>query len=131
MSEECSRATASSLGAFELHNVSVAFFVSLLGTDCVSVRLSHSASGASVVAIDNKIEQAMDLVKSHLMFAVREEVEVLKDQIKELVERNSHLERENSALKGLASPEQLRDIQAQLTGRQQRAIGGAPSSLTP
>ncbi|XP_032831089.2 TSC22 domain family protein 4-like isoform X1 [Petromyzon marinus] len=90
-----------------------------------------SASGASVVAIDNKIEQAMDLVKSHLMFAVREEVEVLKDQIKELVERNSHLERENSALKGLASPEQLRDIQAQLTGRQQRAIGGAPSSLTP
>ncbi|XP_061431278.1 TSC22 domain family protein 1-like isoform X2 [Lethenteron reissneri] len=93
--------------------------------------LFHNASGASVVAIDNKIEQAMDLVKSHLMFAVREEVEVLKDQIKELVERNSHLERENSALKGLASPEQLRDIQAQLTGRQQRAIGGAPSSLTP
>ncbi|CAH1780938.1 unnamed protein product, partial [Owenia fusiformis] len=28
--------------------------------------------GASTVAIDNKIEQAMDLVKSHLMFAVKE-----------------------------------------------------------
>uniref|UniRef100_A0A6I8NSN0 TSC22 domain family protein 3 n=1 Tax=Ornithorhynchus anatinus TaxID=9258 RepID=A0A6I8NSN0_ORNAN len=38
----------------------------------------HSGSG-SMVAIDNKIEQAMDLVKSHLMFAVREEVEVLKE----------------------------------------------------
>jgi len=36
------------------------------------------------VAIDNKIEQAMDLVKSHLMFAVREEVDVLKERIKEL-----------------------------------------------
>uniref|UniRef100_A0A8C3B6R2 Fatty acid amide hydrolase 2 n=1 Tax=Cairina moschata TaxID=8855 RepID=A0A8C3B6R2_CAIMO len=32
--------------------------------------LFHSASGASVVAIDNKIEQAMDLVKNHLMYAV-------------------------------------------------------------
>ncbi|NWH95719.1 T22D2 protein, partial [Aegithalos caudatus] len=60
-----------------------------------------SASGASVVAIDNKIEQAMDLVKSHLMYAVREEVEVLKEQIKELVERNSLLERENALLKSL------------------------------
>ncbi|OTF77737.1 TSC22 domain containing protein [Euroglyphus maynei] len=32
-------------------------------------------SDQSEVAIDNKIEQAMDLVKSHLMFAVREEVD--------------------------------------------------------
>lgn len=39
---------------------------------------------AGGVAIDNKIEQAMDLVKSHLMFAVREEVDVLKERIKEL-----------------------------------------------
>ncbi|XP_056613931.1 TSC22 domain family protein 2 isoform X1 [Triplophysa dalaica] len=66
-----------------------------------------SASGASVVAIDNKIEQAMDLVKSHLMYAVREEVEVLKEQIKELYERNSVLERENAVLKSLANSEQL------------------------
>ncbi|KAJ3599120.1 hypothetical protein NHX12_033083 [Muraenolepis orangiensis] len=65
-----------------------------------------SASGASVVAIDNKIEQAMDLVKSHLMYAVREEVEVLKEQIKELYERNSVLERENAVLKSLANTEQ-------------------------
>ncbi|XP_051996218.1 TSC22 domain family protein 1 isoform X3 [Xyrauchen texanus] len=67
----------------------------------------YSSSGASVVAIDNKIEQAMDLVKSHLMYAVREEVEVLKEQIKELIERNSQLEQENTLLKNLASPEQL------------------------
>lgn len=69
-----------------------------------------SASGASVVAIDNKIEQAMDLVKSHLMYAVREEVEVLKEQIKELCERNSMLERENAVLKSLANTEQLSQL---------------------
>ncbi|XP_036396205.1 TSC22 domain family protein 1-like isoform X1 [Megalops cyprinoides] len=73
-----------------------------------------SSSGASVVAIDNKIEQAMDLVKSHLMYAVREEVEVLKEQIKELIERNSQLEQENNLLKNLASPEQLAQFQAQV-----------------
>uniref|UniRef100_A0A8C5Y7Q2 TSC22 domain family protein 1 n=1 Tax=Microcebus murinus TaxID=30608 RepID=A0A8C5Y7Q2_MICMU len=59
-----------------------------------------------VVAIDNKVKQAMDLVKSHLMYAVREEVEVLKEQIKELIEKNSQLEQENNLLKTLASPEQ-------------------------
>ncbi|KAI7791181.1 TSC22 domain family protein 2 [Triplophysa rosa] len=48
-----------------------------------------------------------DLVKSHLMYAVREEVEVLKEQIKELYERNSVLERENAVLKSLANSEQL------------------------
>ncbi|KAL1023340.1 hypothetical protein UPYG_G00039450 [Umbra pygmaea] len=68
------------------------------------------SSGASVVAIDNKIEQAMDLVKSHLMYAVREEVEVLKEQIKELYERNSQLERENAVLKSLANTEQLTQL---------------------
>lgn len=73
-----------------------------------------SASGASVVAIDNKIEQAMDLVKSHLMYAVREEVEVLKEQIKELYERNSVLERENAVLKSLANSEQLNQLSGQL-----------------
>ncbi|XP_034272232.1 TSC22 domain family protein 1 isoform X1 [Pantherophis guttatus] len=73
-----------------------------------------SSSGASVVAIDNKIEQAMDLVKSHLMYAVREEVEVLKEQIKELIEKNNQLEQENNLLKTLASPEQLAQFQVQL-----------------
>uniref|UniRef100_A0A672PSE1 TSC22 domain family, member 2 n=1 Tax=Sinocyclocheilus grahami TaxID=75366 RepID=A0A672PSE1_SINGR len=71
------------------------------------------SDGASVVAIDNKIEQAMDLVKSHLMYAVREEVEVLKEQIKELYERNSVLERENAVLKSLANSEQLSQLTVQ------------------
>ena len=53
----------------------------------------------SSVAIDNKIEQAMDLVKSHLMFAVREEVDVLKEKIVELLERIQLLETENAILK--------------------------------
>uniref|UniRef100_A0A9J7WVP9 TSC22 domain family protein 1 n=1 Tax=Cyprinus carpio carpio TaxID=630221 RepID=A0A9J7WVP9_CYPCA len=88
-----------------------------------------SSSGASVVAIDNKIEQAMDLVKSHLMYAVREEVEVLKEQIKELMERNSQLEQENTLLKNLASPEQLAQFQAQVqTGS---PTAGAPPALPP
>ncbi|XP_047579455.1 TSC22 domain family protein 1 isoform X1 [Lutra lutra] len=85
----------------------------------------ESSSGASVVAIDNKIEQAMDLVKSHLMYAVREEVEVLKEQIKELIEKNSQLEQENNLLKTLASPEQLAQFQAQLQ------TGSPPATTQP
>ncbi|KAG1969194.1 TSC22 domain family protein 2-like isoform X2 [Pimephales promelas] len=86
-----------------------------------------SASGASVVAIDNKIEQAMDLVKSHLMYAVREEVEVLKEQIKELFERNSVLERENAVLKSLANSEQL----SQLAVQPNSNPSNSPSQLGP
>lgn len=55
-----------------------------------------------------------DLVKNHLMYAVREEVEILKEQIKELAEKNNQLERENSLLKNLASPEQLQKFQSRL-----------------
>uniref|UniRef100_A0A671N181 TSC22 domain family protein 4-like n=1 Tax=Sinocyclocheilus anshuiensis TaxID=1608454 RepID=A0A671N181_9TELE len=58
-------------------------------------------TNSSMIAIDNKIEQAMDLVKSHLMLAVREEVEVMREQIKELSERNAELERENYILRAL------------------------------
>ncbi|KAI1898777.1 hypothetical protein AGOR_G00075860 [Albula goreensis] len=61
----------------------------------------ESGSSNSMIAIDNKIEQAMDLVKTHLMMAVREEVEVLREQIKELAERNAQLERENYILRAL------------------------------
>ncbi|VVC91151.1 unnamed protein product [Leptidea sinapis] len=68
------------------------------------------ASGTSAVAIDNKIEQAMDLVKSHLMFAVREEVEVLKERIAELMERINQLEVENSYLRAHASPDTLAQL---------------------
>uniref|UniRef100_A0A8P4KNG3 TSC22 domain family protein 1 n=1 Tax=Dicentrarchus labrax TaxID=13489 RepID=A0A8P4KNG3_DICLA len=96
-----------------------------------------SSSGASVVAIDNKIEQAMDLVKSHLMYAVREEVEVLKEQIKELIERNTQLEQENNLLKNLASPEQMAQFQAQVqtgsspTGAGQPLVPAGTTQVLP
>lgn len=48
------------------------------------------------------------------MYAVREEVEVLKEQIKELYERNSVLERENAVLKSLANTEQLTQLTSQI-----------------
>lgn len=58
-----------------------------------------SKTNPVVNAIDNKIEQAMDLVKSHLMYTVREEVEVLKEKIAELMERIQQLESENNFLR--------------------------------
>ncbi|NXR71117.1 T22D4 protein, partial [Pycnonotus jocosus] len=48
-----------------------------------------------------------DLVKSHLLLAVREEVEALREQIRELSERRAALERENRLLRALATPQQL------------------------
>ncbi|KMY89934.1 protein bunched, class 1/class 3/D/E isoforms isoform X6 [Drosophila simulans] len=72
------------------------------------------ASGTSAVAIDNKIEQAMDLVKSHLMIAVREEVEVLKERISELMDKINKLELENSILKSNIPQETLQQLQLQL-----------------
>ncbi|XP_037708730.1 protein bunched, class 1/class 3/D/E isoforms isoform X6 [Drosophila subpulchrella] len=73
-----------------------------------------SASGTSAVAIDNKIEQAMDLVKSHLMIAVREEVEVLKERISELMDKINKLELENNILKSNIPQETLQQLQMQL-----------------
>lgn len=59
------------------------------------------------------------------MYAVREEVEVLKEQIKELYERNSVLERENAVLKSLANSEQL----SQLTVQSNSNPSNSPSQL--
>ncbi|XP_016529379.1 TSC22 domain family protein 1 isoform X3 [Poecilia formosa] len=119
---------AMDLGVCQLRNFSISFLSSLLSADSSQLKLDSSSSGASVVAIDNKIEQAMDLVKSHLMYAVREEVEVLKEQIKELIERNSQLEQENTLLKTLASPEQMAQFQAQVqTGSPPAPQTAAPS----
>ncbi|XP_077168955.1 TSC22 domain family protein 4 [Paroedura picta] len=73
-----------------------------------------SGPSSSMTAIDNKIEQAMDLVKSHLMFAVREEVEVLREQIKELSERNALLEQENALLRSWPAPSSSPASRAQL-----------------
>merc|ERR1712083_272152 len=53
-----------------------------------------NASGTNQGAIDNRIEQAMDLVKSHLMNAVRSEVEGLKEKVIELEETISQQQME-------------------------------------
>jgi len=68
---------------------------------------------ANVVAIDNKIEQAMDLVKTHLLYAVREEVEVLKERIVELETKIARLEVENNFLRTHAPVEIIQFIQQQ------------------
>jgi len=46
------------------------------------------------------------------MFAVHEEVELLKEQIKELMVKNAHLEYENGILRANASPDTLAQLEA-------------------
>jgi hypothetical protein len=86
--------------------------------DCVLGSLTKD-SGTNV-GIEDKIEQAMDLVKGHLMFAVREEVDLLKDEIQRLVARNSQLERENALLVLNAPADTLTELQAARDQRQQQ-----------
>ncbi|KAI6205709.1 TSC-22/dip/bun family protein [Aphelenchoides besseyi] len=69
-----------------------------------------ATGGTNVVAIDNKIEQAMDLVKTHLTFAVREEVEQLKSTIADLEGRVTMLESENQLLKQFAPAEVVANL---------------------
>lgn len=54
-------------------------------------------------------------MKSHLMFAVREEVEVLKEKIAELMDRINQLEVENTILKANASQETLSQLSTAAT----------------
>ncbi|CAJ0938399.1 unnamed protein product, partial [Mesorhabditis belari] len=63
------------------------------------VLVNSSTAQLNVIAIDNKIEQAMDLVKTHLTFAVREEVEVLRSTIMELEAKVQQLEAQNVVLR--------------------------------
>lgn len=98
---------SSELSDHNLENQSVGDAVALvdpLGDD-------PARTNPVVNAIDNKIEQAMDLVKSHLMYTVREEVEVLKEKIAELMERIQQLETENNYLR------------SQIPKNQQSAVG--------
>ena len=53
-----------------------------------------------------------DLVKSHLLLAVREEVDVLKANITKLVEKIGVLERENEVLKSNATPQVLAQLES-------------------
>jgi len=87
--------------------------------------LKRSASGAGQGSIDNRIEQAMDLVKSHLMSAVRSEVEELRDKISKLEDTVTLLSRENEVLRANVNPEVL----ASLTGNSgnRNLIGGMSS----
>ncbi|XP_038129756.1 TSC22 domain family protein 4 isoform X1 [Cyprinodon tularosa] len=66
-----------------------------------TVFIQQEDSRPASPAIDSKIQQAMDLTKSHLMVAVREEVELLKEHIRDLQEKNQQLERENHVLRAL------------------------------
>ena len=48
-----------------------------------------------------------DLLKSHLMYAVHQEVQFLKEKIIDLTENNARLEYENHLLRGAAAPATL------------------------
>nr|XP_039251142.1 TSC22 domain family protein 1-like [Styela clava] len=61
--------------------------------------------------IDNKIEAAMDLVKKHLMSAVRDEVDELKEKIKDLTEETNRLKSENKELRSVLPTDVLSQIQ--------------------
>ncbi|XP_022915216.1 protein bunched, class 1/class 3/D/E isoforms-like isoform X1 [Onthophagus taurus] len=69
--------------------------------------------------IDHKIEQAMDLVKNHLMNTWRAEVEILRSRIVELTERIQQLELENNFLRANATPEVLNALYEQQQQQQQ------------
>merc|ERR1712233_153414 len=88
-----------------------------------------SSTGSGQGTIDNRIEQAMDLVKSHLMSAVRSEVEELRDKISKLEENVNVLSRENDTLRNHVAPEVL----SQLPNPAQRGLLGPQhlNSLPP
>jgi len=69
------------------------------------------------------------------MFAVREEVEVLKEKIAELMERINQLEYENTILRASATPDTLNQLQqskpGQTQGSQQQQQMQPPSSNNP
>jgi len=65
------------------------------------------------------------------MFAVHEEVELLKEQIKELMMKNAHLEYENGILRANATPETLAQLEANpppVTGAVSFSTNAGPSA---
>uniref|UniRef100_A0A1I8EMP2 TSC-22/dip/bun family protein n=2 Tax=Wuchereria bancrofti TaxID=6293 RepID=A0A1I8EMP2_WUCBA len=79
--------------------------------------VASSGTGANtpIIAIDGKIEQAMDLVKTHLMFAVHEEIDVLRTKIMELKATILQLEAENTILREHVPVEILNKLSVQTT----------------
>merc|ERR1719474_1737221 len=59
----------------------------------------------------------MDLVKSHLMSAVRSEVEELRDKISKLEESVTVLSRENELLRANVNPDILANLSGSTTSR--------------
>ncbi|CDX47451.1 TSC22 domain family protein 1-like [Caenorhabditis elegans] len=76
--------------------------------------VAASPPAHNVLNIDNKIEQAMDLVKTHLMFAVREEVDGLRGKIFDLENHVRRLEAENSILKRTIPNDTLKQLHLKL-----------------
>uniref|UniRef100_A0A1I7US27 Sequence orphan n=2 Tax=Caenorhabditis tropicalis TaxID=1561998 RepID=A0A1I7US27_9PELO len=120
MDPETAAVAAESLGTVTVTEVpaemtSSQSAVAILGDDPTkmddSAKLATATSN-TVVAIDNKIVQAMDLVKTHLTFAVREEVETLRTTITDLEARLQALREENKLLRENVSPDVLAFISA-------------------
>ncbi|XP_054532462.1 TSC22 domain family protein 3-like [Pan troglodytes] len=78
---------------------------------------------------DRASHGSLDVTKNHLMHAVREEVEILKEQILELMEMNSQLECNNTLLKTLVSPEQLEKFQSGLSPKEPAPESQVPEAL--
>uniref|UniRef100_A0A1I7Z469 TSC22 domain family protein 1-like n=1 Tax=Steinernema glaseri TaxID=37863 RepID=A0A1I7Z469_9BILA len=90
---------------------------------------ASSQAAPNMGAIDNKIEQAMDLVKTHLTFAVREEVEVLRSHIVDLEAKVSDLERQNQFLRQFVPADVIANIPMLMT-QQRLPSSGAPQLPT-
>lgn len=69
--------------------------------------LCCSVSSCTSAAIDSKIEQAMDLVRSNLMNKLRDEVIVLQQNLADLNARIEQLETENQFLRKNAEPQTI------------------------
>uniref|UniRef100_A0AC35GM74 Uncharacterized protein n=1 Tax=Panagrolaimus sp. PS1159 TaxID=55785 RepID=A0AC35GM74_9BILA len=80
-----------------------------------------------ISAIDSKIEQAMDLVKSHVTFAVRQEVEELKTTITTLQAKVTMLENENQYLKRFAPPDILANLSNLVQNKMPHSVHQAES----
>lgn len=97
---------------FLFFNIHLPANIKLLNSLCQQI--SCAAWPGFSISFSSAPPPQQDLVKNHLMYAVREEVEILKEQIKELAEKNNQLERENYLLKNLASPEQMEKFQSRI-----------------
>uniref|UniRef100_A0A0R3RYI7 TSC22 domain family protein 1 n=1 Tax=Elaeophora elaphi TaxID=1147741 RepID=A0A0R3RYI7_9BILA len=127
-SQQSSSSTSSSLGFAEMSDKPIpkistnASTVFLNLVEIMRTATNTSATGQNVVPIDNKIEQAMDLVKTHLTFAVREEVEILRSTIVELEAKVAQLESQNQVLKQFAPVEVVNSLAVLVQQQQQRQL---------